>query len=412
MHRKAIAVGELQFGMYVAELDRPWVGTPFAFQGFCLRTEQQLEALRKFCRHVFVDTARGEVQTLARAPRAQAPAVAAAFPLQGTAGFAGQSDLGAEIEAAGELYSQTCRALDGLLQPLEQGATALDGSRLQRLVNGLADVVIRNPDALLLLSKVREATTPAHARALQVSVYMMVFGRFLQRQPDEIFLLGLLGLLQDIGKARLPAALLQKEAPLTIEQSELMKKHVELSAHIIGVISGLPPKLAQLALLHHEQQDGAGYPRGLRGYQINLFGAIAAICDAYDALLAPPPYGEGRSPSAAIGLLTKDRGTLFHGPLVEQFIRCMGAFPVGSAVELNSGEAGVVVSEHVMQRLTPRVLIVFDARGKRLTERRIVDLAASPDLRIRRTLEEGKLDFDARQLCRQRHGYSPGARSE
>src|SRR5256885_9639270 len=80
MHRKAIAVGELEFGMYVAELDRPWVGTPFAFQGFCLRTEQQLEALRKFCRHVFVDTARGEVQTLAPLPRAQAPAAATALP--------------------------------------------------------------------------------------------------------------------------------------------------------------------------------------------------------------------------------------------------------------------------------------------------------------------------------------------
>jgi HD-GYP domain-containing protein (c-di-GMP phosphodiesterase class II) len=402
MHRKAIAVGELQFGMYVAELDRPWIGTPFAFQGFWLRTEQQLEALRKFCRHVFVDTARSEAQTRTRAPRVQASPATPAFSLHGTAGYAGQSDLASEIQAAGELYSQTCSALDELLVPLEKGATALDGSRLQQLVNGLADTVIRNPDALLLLSKVRQATTPAHARALQVSVYMMVFGRFLQREPDEIYLLGLLGLLQDVGKARLPVALLHSHAPLTAEERELMKKHVELSAHIIGVTSGLPPKLAQLALLHHERQDGAGYPRGLRGYQIGLFGAIAAICDAYDALLAPPPYGEGRSPSAAVGLLTKDRGSVFHGPLVEQFIRCMGAFPVGSAVELNSGEAGVVVGEHVMQRLTPKVLIVFDARGKRLAECRVVDLAASPDLRIRRTLEEGKLAFDARQLCLRR----------
>src|SRR2546423_3005412 len=194
---------------------------------------------------------------------------------------------------------------------------------------------------------------------------MWGFGGFVRRNRDEIFRLGRLGLLQDIGRARLPAALLQKEAPLTIEQSELMKKPVELSAHIIGVISGLPRKLAQLALLHHEQQDGAGYPRGLRGYQINLFGAIAAICDAYDALLAPPPYGVGRSPTAAIGPLTKDRGTLFHGPLVEQFIRCMGALPGGSADELNSGAAAVVVSEHVMQRLTPSGLIRFDARAKR-----------------------------------------------
>src|SRR5438067_1058122 len=224
MHRKAIAVGELQFGMYVAELDRPWIGTPFAFQGFWLRTEQQLEALRKFCRHVFVDTARSEAQTRTRARRVQASVATPAFSLHGTAGYAGQSDLAGEIQAAGELYSQTCSALDTLLVPLEKGATALDGSRLQQLVNGLTDTVIRNPDALLLLSKVRQATTPAHARALQVSVYMMVFGRFLQREPDEIYLLGLLGLLQDVGKARLPVALLHSHAPLTAEERELMKK--------------------------------------------------------------------------------------------------------------------------------------------------------------------------------------------
>src|SRR5437868_15316772 len=105
MRRKAIAVGELQFGMYVAELDRPWIGTPFAFQGFWLRTEQQLEALRKFCRHVLVDTDRSDAQKLTRARRPQAPATTAAFSLRGTAGYAGQSELGDEIQTAVELYS-------------------------------------------------------------------------------------------------------------------------------------------------------------------------------------------------------------------------------------------------------------------------------------------------------------------
>src|SRR5688572_21295050 len=147
----------------------------------------------------------------------------------------------------------------------------------------------------------------------------------------------------------------------------------------------------------------AAVTRGLKGYQIGLHGSIAAICDAYDALLAPPPYGEGRSPSAAVNLLLKERGTAFHGPLVEQFIRCVGSFPVGSPVELNSGELGIVIADNLLQRLKPKVILMLDRAGKPLS-RRIVDLATNPEIsrgepyRIRRTLEHGKLEFDPRAL--------------
>lgn len=398
MYQKAVAVADLQFGMYIKELDRPWIETPFAFQGFCLRTEQQLQALRKFCKHVIVDAARSEVSRSAPAPSTPSASSAPAFAIHGTAGYKAQADLGREIEAASSLYSATCKALAKLLEPLETGAASLDGSEVHGLVNGLAESVIRNPDALLLLSKVREAKAAAHARALQVSVYMMVFGRFLQREPEDIRLLGMLGLLQDLGNARVPAALLQKHERLTAEESEIVKRHVELSAHIVGITKGLPPRLEQLVLLHHERQDGTGYPRGLRGYQLGLHGSMAAICDAYEMLLAPPPYGEGQSAAEAVKLLIKERGTAFHGPLLEQFIRCMGAFPVGSEVELTSGEFGVVVGEHISQRLKPKVIVLLDAAGKLVLSRKIIDLANEPDMRIRRTLEQGKLGFNPRQL--------------
>lgn len=398
MYQKAVAVADLQFGMYIKELDRPWIETPFAFQGFCLRTEQQLQALRKFCKHVIVDAARSEVSCGAPAPSTQSKSSAPAFAIHGNAGYKAPADLGREIEAASALYSRTCQALAKLLEPLETGAASLDGGEVRGLVDGLAESVIRNPDALLLLSKVREAKAAAHARALQVSVYMMVFGRFLQREPDDIRLLGMLGLLQDLGNARVPAALLQKHERLTAEESEIVKRHVELSGHIVGITKNLPPRLEQLVLLHHERQDGAGYPRGLRGYQIGLHGSIAAICDAYEMLLAPPPYGEGRSAAEAVKLLIKERGTAFHGPLLEQFVRCMGAFPVGSEVELTSGEFGVVIGEHISQRLKPKVTVLLDAAGKLVLSRKIVDLANEPDMRIRRTLEQGKLGFNPRQL--------------
>jgi HD-GYP domain-containing protein (c-di-GMP phosphodiesterase class II) len=264
--------------------------------------------------------------------------------------------------------------------------------------------VVRNPDALLLMSKMRETNVAAHARALQVSIHMMVFARFLQLERDQIHLLGLLGLLQDIGKTRLPGALLKEKGSLTPEEGEMLKKHVDLSAHILGVTSGLPPKFAALALLHHERQDGSGYPRGLKGYQIGLYGSIAAICDTYDALLAPPPYGEGRSPSAAVNILLKERGTAFHGPLVEQFIRCIGSFPVGSLVELNSGEVGIVIADNLMQRLKPEVMVLLDRAGKPVPTRKIVDLSTDPEVgrdepyRIRRTLAQSTFEFDPRRL--------------
>ena len=398
MRRKPVAVGDLQFGMYIAELDRPWTETPFAFQGFRLRTEQQLQALRRICKHVFIDHSRDEPRPGGVAKAAPPPSSAAGFAILGTAGYTAQANLKREIEAASELYSRASVALQELLQPLDQGATALDGGEVHRLVAALADSVIRNPDALLLVSRVRETGVAAHARALQVSAYMMVCGRFLQREPDEIRLLGLLGLLQDVGKARLPGALFETPGPFAPEAAELLRKHVELSAHIVGVTSGLPPRFANLVLLHHERQDGTGYPRGLRGYQIGLSGSIAAICDAYDALLAPPPHGEGRSPGEALKLLARERGSAFHGPLLEQFIRCMGAFPVGSAVELTSGELGVVVGEHLMQRLKPKVHLLLDGAGKPLASRKVVDLASEPQLRVRRTLAEGQIAFDPRRL--------------
>ena len=404
MHKKQIPVGDLQFGMYVAELDRPWTDTPFMFQGFYLRTERQLQALHKFCKHVFVDVASSGAAAMGRLAGQPQPSTAPGFRTSGTAHYPDQTPLEREIKLSSGLYAQTVKALQELCRPLERGSAVLDGTQVHESVKRLADSVVRNPDGVLLMSKMRETKVAAHARALQVSIYMMVFGRFLQLERDQIHLLGLLGLLQDIGKTRLPVALLKEEAWLTPEGGEMLKKHVELSGHILSVTSGLPPKFAALALLHHERQDGRGYPRGLKGYQIGLYGSIAAICDTYDALLAPPPYGEGRSPSAAVNILLKERGTAFHGPLVEQFIRCLGSFPVGSAVELNSGEVGIVIADNFMQRLKPKVMLLLDRAGKPVPARKIVDLSTNPEMsrgepyRICRTFEQGIVKFDPRSL--------------
>jgi HD-GYP domain-containing protein (c-di-GMP phosphodiesterase class II) len=404
MARQQTPIGALRFGMYVAELDRPWTETPFMFQGFYLRTPQQLEGLRKYCRHVLIDVERSEPDALRQGASTASAASAPGFAIRGNASYPDRANIKGEFRHAKEVYAQGAKAMKELFHPIESGGSALDAEELQLSMARLADSVVRNPDALLLMSKMREKTVAAHARALQVSIYMMVFGRFLGLEREEIGLLGLLGLLQDIGKTRMPAALLEKTGPLTPQESETVKKHVDLSAHILGITSGLPPKLASLSLLHHERQDGGGYPRGLKAYQIGLYGSIAAICDTYDALMTVRPYAGEHSPSAAVQILLKESGAGFHAQLVEQFVLCLGAFPVGCVVELNSGEVGIVIAENAAERLKPVVMVGLDRAGKPLGRPQILDLARNPRsstnelYRVRRTLEHSKLEFDPRAL--------------
>jgi hypothetical protein len=166
----------------------------------------------------------------------------------------------------------------------------------------------------------------------------------------------------------------------------------------------LPPELPGLASLHHERFDGSGYPRGLRGAGIDLFGLIAGIVDTFDTLTAPPPFGENMSPSNALNIIYKGRGKQFHPALVEQFIQCVGVFPVGCVVELNSGEIAVVIAQNLVRRLQPRIMVVKDAHGNPLIPYKMLDLMKEPKIRpgeayrIQRTLEYDTVKIDPREL--------------
>ena len=410
MERKQVPVNELQFGMYVAELDRPWTETPFMYQGFHLDSDEQLATLKKLCKHVFVDPERTAVPEkrppflATRGPFPAAPAATASFQIRGTTRYPQTAPVEAEFNEAHAVYSRSVTQVGELLRPMSKPGGVLDVKEVKDSVTRLTDSVVRNPDALLLVTRLREKSQQAHARALQVSIYMIVFARFLELEREELELLGLLGLLQDVGKTRLPASLLEKRGPLTPEETALARKHVEFSAEILGETPAIPPRLPALALLHHERQDGSGYPKGLKGDEIGLYGSMAGIADSFDALTAVRPYAEPLSPSSALSYLYKERGAGFHADLVEQFIQCVGVFPVGSVVELNSGETGIVITQNLVRRLKPRVMVVLDAQGHPIRPHRILDLDKDPKVRpdepykIKRTLEQTKLQVDPKEF--------------
>src|SRR5205809_361104 len=263
---------------------------------------------------------------------------------------------------------------------------------------------LAEPDALLLFSQLKQKGDYTTSHAVDSAVYMTAFGRFLQLPAEDISLLGYLGLLQDVGKTRLPTELLNKRNRLSEAEFAQAKQHVQYSVEILSETPGLPPGLAELALLHHERQDGSGYPKGLKGRGIGLLGSIAGIIDTFDALTARRPYAEPVPPSAALSLLYKWRGSFFDPVLIEQFIRCIGIFPLGSTVELNSGEIGIVIAQNLEKRLQPRVMVIRDAAGNPLKPQKLLDLSRglkAPDgepYRIRRTLEYGRIPVTAESL--------------
>ncbi|HXM81912.1 MAG TPA: HD-GYP domain-containing protein [Burkholderiales bacterium] len=400
--KKSVPVAELKMGMYIAELDRPWTDTPFMFQGFYLETAEQLETLKKFCKTVFVDP---DPPKLAEPARPAPSTVKSQLDLSriGKVRYAEQAPVEREVKQAGVAYKSTSTLASDVVGAVRAGRT-LDTPRVEQAVNSMTESVLRNPDALLLFSQLKEKGDYTTSHAVDVAVYMTAFGRFLQLPTEDIILLGYLGLLQDVGKTKLPTELLTKRSRLSEAEFAQAKQHVQYSVEILEATSGLPPRLPELAALHHERQDGSGYPKGLKGKDIGLFGSIAGIVDTFDALTARRPYAEPVPPSAALSMLYKWRGTLFDPVLIEQFIRCIGIFPLGSTVELNSGEIGIVIGQNVEKRLQPRVMVIRDAKGNPLKPQKLLDLSRglkAPDgepYRIRRTLEYGRIPVTAEGL--------------
>ncbi len=401
MRKKEVPVSLLKFGMFIHQLDRPWTDTPFAFQGFLLRNMEQLDGIKKYCRTVYIDFDRSELD--ADAERSVLVATQATVMKRAPAP---KIVVERELESAAKALTQTRRTLTDVFASVRAGKL-LEASRVKESVQGITEGVLRNPDALQLFTRLEEKGEHTQSHALDVAVYMTTFGHFLEMQLDEITMLGYLGLLQDVGKLRVSTTLIEKPGRLNFEEFEQAKMHVQYSSDLIEETPNLPHGLSALALLHHERHDGSGYPKGLKGSQIGRIGAIAAIVDTFDALTMKRPYADPVTPSAALGMLYKWRGAFFDSTLVEQFIRCIGVFPVGSVVELNSGEVGIVFSQNYERRLQPRVMVIRDANGNNLRPQKVIDLARAPmatkdePYRIHRTLEFGRMGVSMKDIFMQ-----------
>lgn len=227
-------------------------------------------------------------------------------------------------------------------------------------LDGMVDSIERNPDALMWLSKLKQSDNDSYNHAMNVSITMMALGNFMSLPKKQVKDLGLAGLLQDIGKAKIDQDLLHKVEKITAQEYEIFKGHVEHGIKLLNETDNIPASIVKTVGQHHERIDGSGYPNKLLGKQISLTGQVAGLVDTYCALTTDRVYKKGVYNQVALEEIHRFRDIKFSGVLIDQVVQFLGMYPVTSLVELNTGEVGVVIEQNSVRRLLPRVMILLN----------------------------------------------------
>lgn len=368
---KKVNVSELSLGMYVSELDRPWLGTPFLLQGFCIESEDEIETLRDLCTHVFVDFAQSDLARSRsnRANRANRAIKAGPAPKRSTRSDLRQNRPQKEykdtVTTKGELQAarQAIEGLSSSIRALFQNGirgTAIDVEEIRRSVEPMVDSICRNPDACIWLARLRDQDDYTYQHSVACSVWAVALGRQLRFIEGDLNSLAVGGLLFDVGKLRIDKELLNRESELSEEDHQLLQDHVMLGETTLAR-QNLSPDILDMVRFHHERHDGSGYPFGLSQNEIPVFGRIAGVVDAFDAMTSHRAYAKGMSPSQAIRVLNQDRDRGFQAAIVDEFIQAIGIYPAGTLVELSTGEVGVVIAEGRIRRLRPKLMVILNA---------------------------------------------------
>ena len=407
---------DLQLGMYVSELDRPWVDTPFLFQGFPIREPAEIDQLRQCCEFVFVDKELSHASALKKLDIIPRKVVEQKKPVEPKRPVPPSRFTEAEfrlsLQRSYRIYKEARGWIDIMLEDSRLGAS-IDTDKARSLVAELAEEVIQSPDALVWLTHMKSRDEYTATHCINVCILALTFGRCLGLDKRKLNILGLGALLHDIGKMQVPAEILNKPGRLTDEEFIVMQTHPVHGHSLLGPGHDLDPLCMDIVLHHHERLGGSGYPDGLVEDRIPLLTRISSIVDVYDAVTSDRCYHDGIPPALALKNLFTWAPNNFDLSLIERFIKCVGIYPVGSVVELSTGEIGIVVATEEYHRLKPVVMLVKKASGEPYPTRRLINLSSpswgkdGAPLSIIKVLEPQALGVDLKTLLQQELQLTP-----
>ncbi|WFR81636.1 HD-GYP domain-containing protein [Janthinobacterium rivuli] len=378
---KKIRSSELVLGMYVERLGRSWLDNPFWARSFLLELPADLERIRaaRLC-EVWIDTARGLAP-----PVAVPPAVPPSVPLAAVAPATGSGPVpnaaparsrDEELAQARRLIERSRQAVQTMFDEVRMGK-ALSAAQAYTLVDDIAASVLRGGNVLLGLARLKTADNYTYMHSVAVCALMTALARELGLAPEQVRSAGLAGLLHDIGKMAVPSAILNKPGSLSEAEFSSVRAHPAAGHRMLREVGEIDPVALDVCLHHHEKLDGSGYPEGLRGEEVSLFARMGAICDVYDAITSNRPYKQGWCPADSLRRMAAWRGGHLDAQLFAAFVKCLGIYPLGTLVRLQSERLAVVVGQAPGKPLTaPTVRVFFSIRAGTCIAPAVVDLAA------------------------------------
>lgn len=263
---------------------------------------------------------------------------------------------------------------------------ALDHRWAQEVVDVLLGEVLAHREAATTLYHLKATDSYTFAHSVSVAVSALTLAVRVGYPRDAVRELGQAALLHDVGKSRVRPEVLLKPGSLEASEWEEMKQHSRHGFDILKESGGFSDAICQAVLQHHERWDGGGYPLGLHGLQISRFARLVSVVDAYDAITSDRVYRRGEQPYEAVEALVALQGSHFDPEVVRLFFENVQIYPIGTLVELSTGEAGVVARSNPHLPTRPVVRVLFGPDALPLAQPRLVDLANEPSLLMNRIL--------------------------
>jgi putative nucleotidyltransferase with HDIG domain len=374
---KRIAVADLRVGMYIQEFCGTWMDHPFWRSKFLLQSQKDLQRIQaSSIRELWIDSSMGldvEVGIPCESAEQVEAEVDERLSAVVAAPIVARCSLDEEIARASKLCARSKAAVVSMFSDARMGR-ALEFEEAEELVGEISDSLLRHPNALISLARLKNADEYTYMHSVAVCALMIALARQLGLDEALVRDAGLAGMLHDIGKMAIPAALLSKPGKLTDDEFVTMRKHPLAGGEILLAGKQTNALVLDVCLHHHEKIDGSGYPYRLAGEQISLFARMGAICDVYDAISSDRPYKKGWGPAESIHKMAEWKGH-FDERVFQAFVKVIGIYPTGSLVRLASGRIAVVLEQSPASLLTPRVKVFFSAKAKMPIPQEEIDLA-------------------------------------
>jgi HD-GYP domain-containing protein (c-di-GMP phosphodiesterase class II) len=283
-----------------------------------------------------------------------------------------KSDFTGGIRDGAKLYGRARACLQQLFEDVRR-RRPLDLEIAKEVVQAMYDSLTKNPNVLLWITNLQFPQEGNACHNFNVAVLSMVYGKHRGMSRSDIIYLGQGGLLHDLGKTHIPPVMLEKPR-LSPDEMNMVRRHAMEGYDALNATGQLTNGVLDIVRYHHERADGSGYPEGLFGGSVPDLARMVAITDAYDSMIGGY-YRRPMTPTDALRMLKTTASEEYGVDLVEDFIRCLGTYPVGSLVELNSGSVVMVVASNPQARLKPLIMFVRNEEGRMERPRMLNDLS-------------------------------------